>query len=314
MRPGRKAETVVNTKQGEQLRQLATLIDAGIPVLDAWERLQQETGGNPRDARKHREQGTPLHDLMLRHGLLSPAQAQQLAVAAFSGQLSVCLRELAAAAEERHFSWMRLRSRLWLAYGLLGMGLLAGLVTTWVNPETGVDVFVVRAVSGIVPVILLVSITHRLMLRDSLWWSSCYWRAPSLLKLPVLKDTFEVTWYRLLQAQLSAGRDAASALEALKPLIDDRDFRGRLRGAADAVRGGASLTTALTRAGLVTSAYLQSALHSGEASGQVTRMIDSVLAATERRLRGNRDTIEQWWPRLLYVLSVIAAARMVLGG
>ena len=299
--------------EGEQLRQLATLIDAGIPALDAWERLQREAGGNRRSARKHRNQGTPLHDLMLRQGILSPAQAERLALAANAGQLSVCLRELAAEAEERLFSWRRLRSRLWLPYGILGMGLVAGLLTSWINPETGLGVFIMRAATGIAPVALLVVITRRIMGKDALWWSNLYWRAPSFLRLPALKDAFEYSWYRLLQAQLTAGRDAATALEALKPLFRSQDFRSRLTEAADSVCDGESLTAALTRAGLATSASLRLALKNGEASGQLTRMLDSTLEETGRRLRSNRETVEQWWPRLLYALSVIGAARMVLG-
>lgn len=303
----------MKTQQGEQLRQLATLVDAGIPALDAWERLQRETGGNVPAARKHREQGTPLHDLLLRQGLLSPAQSHRLAIALYSGRLADSLRELAADAEQRHFSWMRLRSRLWLAYGVLAIGVLAGFMVTWADPEGSSRFFAGRVASGIVPVAVLIGITHRLMRRDPLWWSDLYWKLPPTLRLSALRDTFEVTWYRLLQAQLSAGQDAASALEALKPLIGDRDFRSRLRGAAEAVRRGDSLTAALTRAGLVTSAYLQSTLHSGEASGRLTQMIDSALEDTQRRLEGTRATIEQWWPRVLYALSVIGAARMVLG-
>ena len=293
----------------QTLRELASLIQAGVSPLDAWVRHQQEHNGNLAQARKHRSMGTPLHDLLLREKLLTPSQAHQLAIATSAGTVDICLRELARESEQRHFRWQRFRARLWMSFGILGVGALAGLAVTLADGDRGIGHWLGDMLRGVVPVWLVVSVTRRLASRDSLWWAALYWHSP--VKLTALKQVFELVWYRLLQAQLAAGRDAASSLQAMTPLINHRGLQQQLRRAARSVAQGDSLHGALTRSGLVTSHYLDAALRTGEGSGTLSDSLDWALRETETRLSFYLDRIERFWPRVLYVLALIGAAQMI---
>ena len=305
----------MQSRAGEQLRQLATLVGAGIPVLDAWERVLESQSGpaRVRHHNHHKQQGTPLHELLLRDRCITPAQSQRLALAEAHGGLVDCLRQLAAEAEQRHFRWMRLRARLGLSFGILAIAVLAGLLVVIADPQASTGAFLGRAVIGMGPPVALVLMSRSLFQRDTLWWSQLHRRLPRWARPSMLTLAFETTWYRLLHAQLAAGRDAAGALETLAPLLRDRPFERRVRSAARETRQGQSLTQALNRAGLATSADISSALHTGEASGRLNELLDRLLSDRERRLQASLSQLEQWWPRLLYLVAILGAAHIISG-
>ena len=294
----------------QQLRELATLVRAGVAVLDAWTRLQ-EHHGDPVAARQHQRQGTPVHDQMLRQRLITPEQAQRLALAQAHGGLADCLAQLAAEAEERLLRWRRLRSRMGLSLGILGIGLLAGFMLTLADPEQGLGSFLIRALTALAPALVLIQGSRWLFQRDRLWWCWLYLKLPGLLQLPVLRQAFETTWYRLLLAQLSAGRDASAALTALVPLFPVPGFQTRVRRAARETAQGESLSQTLTRCGLVRSADIASVLNSGEQSGRLPELLGARLSDRERELAMSMGEIERWWPRLLYVTALFGVARML---
>lgn len=280
------------------------MLGAGIAPLDAWRRLRPDERPAVRVGR--------LEQVLLNRGVIDRAQAARVAIAADAGQLEPCLEALAAAIERREMRWKRLRSRALLSCTVLGIGIIAGFVVTQMHPDQGLAEFLSRLLPGILPLAGLLWLTHYLASRDILWWGARYWQWPAPLRSAAVREAFEFGWYGLLQNQLHAGRDAESALAAMRPLIQASALEQYIARARELVRQGKALGESLQASGLPMSRDLAAAIHVGENSGRLTESMAQALARLEQQLEDRLERIVRVWPWVLYAVALIGAAKLIL--
>lgn len=280
------------------------MLSAGIAPLDAWRRLRPEGHPVVRVGR--------LEQALLNEGVIDRAQAARVAIAADAGQLAPCLETLAVAIEQREMRWKRLRSRALLSCAVLGIGVIAGFAVTQLHPQQGLADFLSRLVPGVLPLAGLLWLTRYLASRDILWWGARYWQWPAPLRPVAVRAAFEFGWFGLLQNQLHAGRDAESALAAMRPLIKTPELEQCITRAREHIRQGKALGESLQASGLPMSRDLVAAIHVGESSGRLTESMAQALARLEQQLEDRLERIVRVWPWVLYVVALIGAAKLIL--
>ncbi len=330
-------------------RQLATLVQAGVALLNALEVIA--TGADnaglramAQDLKQHVESGVSLHQAMQNHACFDAVYLGMVAAAEASGQLDVVLEELALHLERDLALRESLKSALTYPLAVLALSVLVvGLMLGWVVPAFE-SIFASMGAELPTPT--------RIVLSLSRWWGSqgwmlatafvasawllhqwstkdprgLFWRDRLALSGPVWANMVQLSctarWARTLSGLMRAGVSMHEAMDISAQASGNRCFAQRLGRVRDDVLTGSSLGSALMAwghaAGTGMGPFVPSSLFSpqvvqmvavGEATGRLDAMLMQVARMNEAQV--------QWLQKRIAVLmepAVILILGVLIGG
>lgn len=307
----------MHTNTADALRQLATMLDAGITPADALARLQAldaERSAAWYKAHLAVQRGGSLALAIVRSGVLSQAQGVVLDAAADSGELVPALKQLAGQCEQRERDQRATRARLGLSIAVFSVASLAVLALAVArNPSTaGLLAGVVQLAPRVMAFAALLWLLQALLRLDLLSALRWLWPTGQVLQLGVFQRWFEAVFLALLCQQLQAGRDFVAALAKLQGLIAHDDYTARLQGAAALGEAGHDMTSALDQAGLLPRAQTRTVSLAAEAAGSWDEAMGHHLSLLHADLRLQREAMLAWLPRAAYVAALLLVGPLIL--
>lgn len=319
-------------------RQLATLINAGLPLVEALQALgdQIERPEVKRifvDIREQVEQGSSLAQALARH----PTSFQRLyvnmvAAGEASGTLDTVLSKLADYLDGQR-ELRRLISSA-MMYPILMLLVCAGLVVallTFVVPRI-VEIFERQGASLPLPTQIMIGLSEFLTLY---WWfvlllmvgvtygAATFYRHPrgrdfcdrALLTLPIIKPIYikvaTARVARTLSALLHSGVSLLTALEITRNIIGNVHLVRVLDDAKEGVREGRSLGRELQKRHLFP-ALLGQMVVIGERSGAIEEMFSRAADAYEADVRASLEGLTSLLePLLMLIVGAIVFAIVI---
>ena len=330
-------------------RQLATLVQAGIPLLSALKLLDTATE-NPsmraiaQDLIAQLESGTSLHQAMQTHACFDPVFLGMVAAAEASGQLDVILGDLAQSLESELGLHEALKSALTYPLAVLMLsGLVLALMLAWVVPAFE-SIFASMGAELPAPT--------RMVLSMSRWWVANGWalaaavtalalglrhwlrhhprgqwvQAQMALAWPIWGELVQLAcvsrWARTLSSLMQAGVSLPEALDISAQASGNLCYEKSLAQVRSGVMTGTALAQALDLVspvhGAGWGAGLRRPLFSpqvvqmvavGEASGRLDEMLMQVARMHEAQV--------QWLQKRISVLmepTVMVVLGVLIGG
>jgi len=298
-------------------RQLATLIGAGLPVVEALAAVYEQTDRPPlaRALARIRErvtEGSPLADAMAEHEAIFPRLFTGMVRAGESaGALDVVLERLATYTEAQ--TRLRAKVRTALAYPILMAVTATGVVTFllgFVVPKV-TRIFEERHQALPLPTRILLAVSGAVA---DYWWIAALVTAAAialllvalrrpayrlridrrLLTLPLVGSIVTrvavARFARTLATLLASGIPLLSALEVAGGVVGNRALASALDEARQAIREGHSIAPPLRRSGVFPPLLIHM-VGVGERSGELEAMLGKVADAYEQEVESTLATL-----------------------
>lgn len=321
-------------------RQLATLLQAGLPLLQALTLLEKgQSGHKPlmqlaRTLRQKIEAGQPLNEVLLEHSDFPALYIQLVAVGEMAGMLDSMLERLAEHLEKAAVLQSRLRAALTYPVAVLAIATaVVGVILFWVVPAFE-NIFrsfnaelpaVTRWVLGVSRWLanygvwcLLVASLVSLFVRQA-WQRSEPWkRRTDALALalpimgPLMRKACQVRWARTLATLIGAGIPLVDAMESVGPVTGNRSYAQATQDIRLALTRGQSLTLALQQQSRFFSPLLIQMVQVGEESGMLEAMLSKTAVFDERELDAHVAALSGLMePALMVFLGLVIGGLVV---
>ncbi len=299
-------------QMGAFYRQLASMLRAGLPLLDALSAASQQVSGQLAEAARgvHRrvEAGSPLHVAMGEYSLVFPTLHRELVRAAeAAGNLDVVLTRLAEDMEREADLRQRVRSAaVYPAIVLLFSIALVVVLVTFILP-TFTRLFAELRLALPLPTRIVLTLTSppalttgvAVMAAAALAWVGALRlgrgrarRDALLLWVPVagplVAKTHLARVCRTLATLLRSAHPLPEALELAAAVAGNAVFARVLQDAREAVLQGQPLSAALGLSGVMPPLLVQM-LASGEEAGNMDEMVDRVADVFAAEVRHALD-------------------------
>jgi len=321
-------------------RQLATLLQAGLPLLQALTLLEKgQSGHKPlmqlaSILRQKIEAGQPLNEVLLEHSDFPALYIQLVAVGEMAGMLDSMLERLAEHLEKAAVLQSRLRTALTYPVAVLAIATaVVGVILFWVVPAFE-NIF--RSFNAELPAVtrwvlgasrwletygvwcLLAASLVSLFVRQA-WQRSEPWkrRTDALsLSLPVLgplmRKACQVRWARTLATLIGAGIPLVDAMESVGPVTGNRSYAQATQDIRLALTRGQSLTLALQQQSRFFSPLLIQMVQVGEESGMLEAMLSKTAVFDERELDAHVAALSGLMePALMVFLGLVIGGLVV---
>ena len=322
----------VRAKDLAQLfRQMATLLEAGIPLVSSLSALIDQSG-NPylrttlTQIRERVREGSNLADALTAHPRIFSGLFVGLVKAGeVSGTLALTLSRWADFSE--HQVALRQRIRAALTYPafmfVIGLGVLFFLLTFVVPTVTKIFADLGQALPW--PTLILIAVSDFL---NRFWWAVtaalvllAFWLRKYLrsesggllwdrlkLRLPLVRDLHRrlavSRWARTLATLLGGGLPLLQALEFSQDVAGNRLLSRALGEARERIREGEEMAFSLRASGLFPSVVLEM-VSVGEKSGELPRMLEKVSLALENEAESDlRSLIALLEPVMILIMGV----------
>jgi len=312
-------------------RQMATLMEAGIPLVSSLSALIDQSG-HPylrttlTQIRERVREGSSLADALTAHpGIFSGLFIGLVKAGEVSGTLALTLSRWADFSE--HQVALRQRIRAALTYPafmfVIGLGVLFFLMTFVVPTVT--KIFSDLGQSLPWPTLILIAVSDFL---NRFWWAVvaalillAFWLRKYLrsesggllwdrlkLRLPLVRDLHRrlavSRWARTLATLLGGGLPLLQALEFSQDVAGNRLLSRALGEARERIREGEELAPSLKASGLFPSVVLEM-VAVGEKSGVLARMMEKVASSLENEAESDlRGLIALVEPLMILMMGV----------
>ncbi len=314
VRYGKSGGSIFERIKSEEInvvtRQLATLLAAGIPLLQALSSLVEQTG-NPAlkriiaHIRESINEGATLTQALSVHGrYFSSVYINMVRAGEASGSLAVVLERLADFGEKQQVMKGRLRAALVypLFMAVIGAAVLFLLMTYVVPNITQVFEEMDRVLP--LPTVILIGISEVL---GKYWWGfivgtvfvlllvrffvnspggKSFWDYLKL-RMPitgvVTQKIILVRFASTLGSLLKSGVDVMAAMHIIKALINNTQISKVIEAAMKDIENGQSITTSLRLSPWFPPMFTQM-VTAGEQSGEMENMLERVAQTYEREL------------------------------
>jgi type IV pilus assembly protein PilC len=321
------------------LRQLATLIQAGVPLLAAMELLaksQDQAAASQMllQIRTDLQMGTSLAQAMQQHPeAFDTLTCTLVAAGEQSGLLDVMLERIANYHEKMQAIKGKIRSALAYPIAILGIAFTVSLLLLWLVVPAFEKSFSSFGAALPWPTQLmidgsnalreygllflsLVGITGFVLYRQ--WQTNAAWQTQTdawLLDLPILGGLFQKAalsrWSQTLASLLSAGIPLLDALEPAGATAGNRCFVGASRKIRLQLQQGASLSTAMRQQPVFSALPIQM-VAIGEESGALDDMLRKVADIYEREVNDLVSMLSSLLEPLMMVVLGLIIGGMVI--
>lgn len=303
-----------NAPLAQWFRELATMLEAGIPAADAFQKSSLIHHWAGPQALKSLRDGQSLTMALNKNFFPRQSDRVMLQAAEAGGFMPDALKRLAQQAEARDQRVRQIRTRWLLLVAILLIAWFAGAVVAWFSVEATPEVSFPKTIflNTIVcaSVVMVYRWVNQLMCKDGWWWLNAMCRLGWLHKT-VAQQIMAAHWLDLLGQQLAAGLDAASSLRNMMRLLPHPPVQVAVRRASELVAQGHALSDVLRETKLITAAEITGALVAGEASGRLAPALLHVAQLADAQLQIRLDELQSWIPRALYVLVVLFALTVI---
>jgi general secretion pathway protein F len=319
-------------------RQLATLVGAGIPLVEALTALIDQVD-NPKlevgigQIRQRVNEGASLADAMAQHPkLFSPLYVNMIRAGEAGGALDVVLDRLADYMENQ----VRLRNRISAAtvypivMSVMAVGFI-GVLVTFVVPKL-TEIF--KTLNQPLPLstVLLIRISDFMAVwwwaillgGIGLWFIFDRWRRSEigrpvwdamLLRFPLighLVRTIAVTRFsKTLATLLASGIPLVQSLEIVRNIVDNAVLESALDDARESITEGASIAQPLQQSGQFPP-LLTHMIAIGEKSGELEAMLGKVAEAYENEVETSISKMTSWLePIMILVMAGVVGVIIV---
>jgi type IV pilus assembly protein PilC len=321
------------------LRQLATLIQAGVPLLAAMELLaksQDQAAASQMllQIRTDLQMGTSLAQAMQQHPeAFDTLTCTLVAAGEQSGLLDVMLERIANYHEKMQAIKGKIRSALAYPIAILGIAFTVSLLLLWLVVPAFEKSFSSFGAALPWPTQLMIDGSNALreygLLFLSLvgiagfalyrqWQANAAWQTQTdawLLDLPILGDLFQKAalsrWSQTLASLLSAGIPLLDALEPAGATAGNRCFVGASRKIRLQLQQGASLSTAMRQQPVFSALPIQM-VAIGEESGALDDMLRKVADIYEREVNDLVSMLSSLLEPLMMVVLGLIIGGMVI--
>jgi len=313
-------------------RQMATMVEAGVTLVDAIRNLQEQAETKAfrnvlEDVERHLEQGDSFSDAIALHPrVFNRLFVSMIRAGEVSGNLGEILRRLAVVQERLHITRAKVKSALTYPVVVSVMSiavtifLLVVIVPTFssmfasLNAPLPLPTRIIIAVSGslknqwyvYVATILLVCVGYLLLLRfDSLKGL----RDRLILHIPVvgtlIRKSNMARLSRTLCTLLGSSIPLVQSLQMTAAALTNQVIRQTLLDAVDSVSQGQSLTTVFKQSGVYPAMVIQM-IQVGEQTGTLDNLLSRVADFYEAEVEVAVDQLKGLIePMLVVILSVI---------
>ena len=312
-------------------RQLATLMEAGIPLNSSLSALIEQMG-NPllkkviTQIRECVREGSSFADALALHpNVFSSLFIGMVRAGEVSGTLALTLGRWADFSEHQVGLQQRIRAALTYPVFMfvIGFGVLFFLMTFVVPTVTKIFADLGRALP--LPTLMLISVSDFL---SRFWWALvsgivvlAFWLRKTLrsesgamawdrmkLKLPLagnLHRRLAVSrWSRTLGTLLSGGLPLLQALEISQGVVGNRLISQTLGQARESIREGEEMSLSLKQSGLFPSVVLEM-VSVGERSGDLGKMLEKVATTLENEVEAElRSLLSLLEPVMILIMGV----------
>jgi general secretion pathway protein F len=312
-------------------RQLATLMEAGIPLISSLSALIEQLG-NPvlrkiiTQIRERVREGSSFADALALHPqVFSNLFIGMVRAGEVSGTLVLTLGRWADFNE--HQVALRQRIRAALTYPVfmfvIGLGVLFFLMTFVVPTVTKIFSDLGQALP--LPTMILISVSNFM---SRFWWvlvggfiAMALWLRRILrseagalawdrlkLKIPLAGNLHRKMaisrWSRTLGTLLSGGLPLLQALEISQGVVENRLLSQALAEARESIRGGEEMALSLKQSALFPSAVLEM-VSVGEKSGELGKMLEKVALTLENEAEADlRSLVSLLEPMMILIMGV----------
>jgi type IV pilus assembly protein PilC len=298
------------TKPHVFYRQLATMLDAGLPIVRALKTLRDQTRGPikrvVRGLHARVDAGDGLAESAEHYPeLFNSLERNLLHAGQMTGRLEYVLLRMA---ENREF-WLRLRkqiiSKLIYPCILLHVAVFVFAIIAFVLKGTGAAI---SALGALIPVYLIVTAILLLLkygerirpLRE--FFDSLIYHLPVFG--PVARKLALARFARAFQTMYEAGVSVITAMPKCAASCGNSVVESRLEVANELLQRGESLTTALTATGAFDAITL-SMIATGEESGSVDTMLGKIAEFAELEASTAIERMGTLFPFMIYMLIVL---------
>ncbi len=327
-------QTIPLQTVAEMTRQLATLLKAGVPVVDALAAVVEQTEDLRlrqvmAQVRRSVNEGMALNHALREHPKVFPSlYANMVRAGEESGTLELVFVRLADFIE----SQVKLRSKVQTAmmYPIIMISLAGAIVTllmVFVVPKL-VDIIVEQGGNIPLPTRVLIFISE--FFQRYLWLMALAliggivmfrrWRATEpgrlswdrfTLKIPLFGDLLRrivmARFARTLGTLMDSGVPLLVALDIAKAVVDNALFQGVIEDARTAIRDGDSIAAPLKRSGHFPPMVTQM-IAIGEKTGEVEDMLQKVADAYEAQVETKVSRLTTLLePFMIVILGLIVA-------
>lgn len=307
----RATQALDDPRLPQWLRELATLLESGIPAADAFHKssLMQLPAG--RRMAQMLNDGQSISAAFGRGLFLHAADRVLLKAAEAGGFVPTVFKQLATRAEQRAARVRKMRVRWHLLTAILVIGWVAGFLLACFSTTQSVLSALIGNTLICALVFWLMRCINGLMCKDSWWWLNTLARF-GRFHAQTAQNLMAAHWLRLLSQQISAGLDAATAMDNMVGLLSYAPVQASVRAASEMVAEGNTLRDALMSAHLLSAAKITGQLLAGEYSGSLEASLTRVADDAEAQLQSLLQELQDWIPRLLYVIVVFFAISVIL--
>ncbi len=289
-------------------RQLATLLQAGVPMVDSLAALidQTENKALKRILSKVKtdvNEGISLGDAMAKHKPFDHIFVNMVRAGESSGTLDVVLERLADFKEgqakiQGEIMGALMYPMIMVFVGFINIGILFTVVVPRITKifdhakvqlplQTRILMFISSTVHDYWWLLIIIGVLSVFLFTR--WKGSTKGRAQFdslVLKIPVFGSVLRMIavsrFSRTLGTLLSSGVSLLTALDIVKNVVDNTRIKGAIEVARDAIREGEDISAPLKRSGEFPPMVIHM-IAIGEKSGQLEQMLNRVAVSYEQR-------------------------------
>jgi type IV pilus assembly protein PilC len=321
------------------LRQLATLIHAGVPLLSAMELLakSQEQALASQillQMRTDLQMGSSLAQSMQQHPeVFDPLTCTLVAAGEQSGLLDLMLERIAAYHEKMQAIQSKIRSALAYPIAILGIAVAVSILLLWLVVPAFEQSFSSFGAALPWPTQLMIAGSnglrdYGLLMFGSIgacgfllyrqWQQNADWQATTdrlVFRLPILGDLFQkaalARWSQTLSSLISAGIPLLDALGPAGDTARNRNFVTATRKICQQLQQGASLSAAMRQQPVFTALPVQM-VAIGEESGALDDMLRKIAEIYDREVNDRVSMLNSLLEPLMMVVLGLIIGGMVI--
>lgn len=297
--------------QSNLFNDLATLTDAGIPVLDAAKRI---SASHPKIIQWSKvipllAKGNQLNVSLSKSGLITRYEQEVIAVSEHAGRVTQGLRSIAESYDKRRIRIGKLKSKLYMPFAVLIIAIIvSGILKVSQYPEISILSVIFTAIFYLVLALAVTKLILIFMQKEA-----CYW-------LNKVRSHESNEWYQMQFQQVvfgallwhaSSGIDFKTGFARIAKLIDAKNIRKKLLLASQSCDQGLSVSESIRKAKLPITNEFKQVLITGEQSGRWEDAVEKFLEQNMLLLDIRIDNAFEWAPRIYYGLIVLLAISVI---
>lgn len=339
MRPGQSRLRMRPRQLAAMTRQLATSLEAGLPLMTALEVMGRELESPTartllEDLARRVQQGASLSDALAEHpGVFEPMYVRLVCVGEAGGMLDTVLGQLADLLERRTELRERIKTAsiypgIVLLLGIVSVAIIVGFIVPRIIGSLATDTFLLpwptRVMMGISDlmaawwwaILLVVGLAvvgfRQIVLRGPgrEAWDGFKLRVPILGRL--IRQLEAARFARCLGMLAQGGVTLTEAMAVVRDTIQNTVMRKAIHGLGESIQAGESIASPLHRTGLMPPLLVQM-VRVGENTGRLDEMLLRAAGVHESQARVTLDRLVGVLP-VLMILALACVIGFIVAG